>query len=190
MDYIPGIDSNINSISNSINPKDSYLVDHIKNLIDSELKKIDTSKLHPSIKINQNTNSIIPISENGIKPFMEKDLSEKYTKTSTIDDLKLLASYSQLRLIKDKTIDSITNNNFLLENLLLLESQEKVNELNELKEILNKKRKSLDELSDNRRKQIKSFKPVNDFLYNRWNEKINELIQLELELESKSSSNI
>ncbi|KAG0681651.1 hypothetical protein C6P40_004147 [Pichia californica] len=186
MDYIPGLDTR----DNVSTTKDKILTQHINNLVDNELSKLDTSILHPSMSSLRifstgENDSILPRSNEGIKPFMSTNLSSKYTSSSSsIQDLKLLASHSQLRFMRNNTINQLTSTeNNPLNNLIALESSSLDLQKSNLQSQLSKKRKSLEQISNQRKKQIKDFKPINDFLYNRWNEKINELIQLQIQLE-------
>lgn len=177
MDFIPTIDRT---------DLDDHFLKLINNEIDKELSLIDTNILHKRISYNHNdslsehNSKLLPISENGLKPFMEYDLKDKYTGNNNNIDLKLLASYSSLRNLRNNQINQIVSNSQVIDNLLIIESHQLKHKLDELDNLLSKKRKILDDVSKKRKKQSIDFKPINDFLYNRWNEKINQLIDLQI----------
>lgn len=186
MDYIPSIDSY---------GSDEAVALKIKEDIETELSRMDTDVLHPSLAKNNSTvynqddlpneQRILPLSSAGLKPFMDYDLSDRYTgkakdKVGIDVDLKLLASYSQLRLLRNKALHNQVANSEYVKNLLLLESRDMSMELDHLESKIVTKRKLFAQAKSSRKKQAKDFKPINDFLGNRWTEKINELAELQI----------
>jgi hypothetical protein len=187
MDYIPSIDIDVSS------EQYSALNDSIIAQIDNELNKIDTSILHPSIpnSLISHNDTLLPLSDKGLRPYMKNNLADKYIGINGIPNLTLLTSHSQLRILRNNAIkinlNYIDNNSNILNNLLILESEFLKSKLTSLNSSISKKRKLLDNIIDERKRQRKNFKPINDFLNNRWNEKINELAELQLRLKSDES---
>lgn len=168
MDYIPSIQTE------TPNPE---LLKYVNTLINEEMSNTDTSQPHPSIPTSHtiHNNKLLPLSSNG---FGMTPISEKYTSNGV--DYELIASYSQLRYLRSTSMHSIINNTQSLNNLLTLEHNDLQNNNKDLSTLLNKKRAAVDELKSNRQKQIKSFHPINNFLLNRWNEKVNQLLDIEI----------
>lgn len=180
MDYVPAIDTQPDE-------NDPVRIQVLAS-IQTELAQTDTTLLHPSINTDislalQN-DKILPISASGMN--MDTKLSNKYTNTPL--DLQLIASHSYLRLLRDTSVNNLVKSfsKSNISNLLLLESIELQSNLESNKSLLDRKRKHLDDLIQKRKKQALDFTPINDFLDNRWNEKVNELIQLQLQLDSAS----
>lgn len=168
MDHIPSLDTY----------KDTPLLHEVLSRIDVELSQKDTSSLHPDIpKYTSSTSSsstLLP------KPF--PNLSAKYTSSSP--DLVLLTAHSQLRIQRNISLNRSIGN---LNNLTLLHSIDLSNVNKSLDLQIAKKRKLLDDTKATRKKRLHDFKPINNFLNNRWNEKINQLIELSLhETDNKS----
>lgn len=197
MEYIPGLDGKADANADA----DAELAAHVQRLIDRELDSIDTSVPHPGLLESQaataaaagGSSSLLPRSADGLTPFMPVSLAEKYTSQDGLD-LQLLASHSQLRMARNSVLaelllgDSTRPETQSFGNLLQLEAADARATQELLQQSLSKKRKLLQQVAEQRKRQILDFKPVDDFLNNRWNEKLNELTQLQIEKLSSEQS--
>jgi hypothetical protein len=181
IDYVPSVDSG---------NKDTARRDAVLSAIEEQLRLMDTEILHPSIRATATAtttdttlDTLLPCTEQGIKAHMPNgDLADKYTKNI---DLELLASYSQLRFMRDTILEipitnKIPNTDTSLRNLVTLEAEELKDYERSLDEQINDKKRHLEYIKNARKKQSNNFKPINDFLNHRWSEKVNELAQLQV----------
>lgn len=165
MDYVPNVD-----------PEDPDLKESIKLLVDEQLSKIDTSKPHPGLSTVDipHDDDLLPLSETGMN--MPK-MSNKYT-VNPENNLELLAAHSELRLLRNKSLEKFSDQ--AIRHLLLLESLDFQKSNNTHQKILQDKNRIIKTLKMKRRNQLSNFQPINTFLVNRYNEKINELINIQL----------
>lgn len=200
MEYIPGLDgkAGASADADADADADAELAAHVQRLIDRELDSIDTSVPHPGLLESHaaaagGPSSLLPRSADGLAPFMPVSLAEKYTSQDGLD-LQLLASHSQLRMARNSVLaelllgDSTRSETQSFGNLLQLEAADARATQELLQQSLSKKRKLLQQVAEQRKRQILDFKPVDDFLNNRWNEKLNELTQLQIEKLSSEQS--
>lgn len=175
IDYVPSVDSG---------NKDTARRNAVLSAIEEQLGLMDTEILHPDIRATTpSTDTLLPCTEQGIKAHMPNgDLADRYTKNI---DLELLASYSQLRFMRDTILEipitnKIPNTDTSLRNLVTLEAEELKDYERSLDEQINDKKRHLEYVKNSRKKQSNNFKPINDFLNHRWSEKVNELAQLQV----------
>jgi hypothetical protein len=179
IDYVPSVDSG---------NKDTTRRNAVLSAIEEQLRLMDTEILHPAIKAttpstDTTLDTLLPCTEQGIKPHMPNgDLADRYTKNI---NLELLASYSQLRFMRDTILEipitnKIPNKDTSLRNLVTLEAEELKDYERSLDEQINDKKRHLEYVKNARKKQSNNFKPINDFLNHRWSEKVNELAQLQV----------
>ena len=183
IDYVPSVDSG---------NKGTVRRNAVLSAIEEQLRLMDTEILHPAIRATATTtttstdtilDTILPCTEQGIRQHIPNgDLADRYTKNI---DLELLASYSQLRFMRDTILEipitnKIPNTDTSLRNLVTLEAEELKDYERSLDEQINDKKRHLEYVKNARKKQSNNFKPINDFLNHRWSEKVNELAQLQV----------
>lgn len=185
MEYIPGLDASDNGDA------DAELTKHVLGLVARELAAVDTTVPHALLPVLPEAvagTSVMPVSATGLRPFMAASLGEKYTSPESLD-LPLLASYSQLRMARNAVLEQLllgdraggTAEAHSFDNLLQLEAADLKAGKGELERTLSKKRRLLEETAERRKRQTADYRPVDEFLSNRWNEKVNELLQLQIE---------
>ncbi|VEU23881.1 DEKNAAC104974 [Brettanomyces naardenensis] len=171
LDYIPYLDDGV-EVDSSVELQ-----------VQEEMNGTNTDELHPYVvskfpDITREHPLDIPITRDGMG--MER-LASRYTsvegdsKLKKEDKLKLLTSYSMLR---SRTLEVFDRNMTSIENewLVSLDELERLNDRADLE--IGRKRKQIDDLFASRKKRCLEFSPINDFLRNRWNDKIDELINV------------
>lgn len=144
------------------------------------VETMDTDRLHPQVQETcRHNDKLLPLSEKGLDM---SPLSEKYTGGSQGDvNLLLLASHSALRLQRNALIHSvITENPLLVDKHRYLQRRELESIYEELEKRASARKGELTVLENDRKQQLVEFAPINNFLTNRWNEKLNEKIQQEI----------
>ncbi|QPG72853.1 hypothetical protein FOA43_000155 [Brettanomyces nanus] len=180
LDYIPLLDDD--------DIDDDSVTMAVKKEIEREMAKIaNTKQLHIKVVEQFPDGNIvlpydIPITSKGMGI---PSLAQKYTSfnggsmMTKEDKLKLLASYSMLR---SRSLDILQHNSNLVGNqwIMKLDQLERLNKQADSE--LNLKRRRIDELLEIRKRRCLEFKPINEFMRNRWNEKIDELIVVGVQL--------
>ncbi|KAH3666387.1 hypothetical protein WICMUC_005655 [Wickerhamomyces mucosus] len=155
----------------------------IDELIREELKDIDIDKqLHPSI---DQTKLKISLIEGITKPINEEqndnftiggiDMS-RYSNLSDYKILQISTSYTYLKKLSNVLQIKYTNNQWLINNDQLKHNNELIRQ-----EIVNKRQK-IDEINSYRQLKQQEIKPMLDYLNNKWEESLNNNINLGIEI--------
>ncbi|OUT21288.1 hypothetical protein CAS74_003404 [Pichia kudriavzevii] len=127
------------------------------------VETMDTDRLHPQVQETcRHNDKLLPLSEKGLDM---SPLSEKYTGGSQ-GDVNLLFV--------------ITENPLLVDKHRYLQRRELESIYEELEKRASARKGELTVLENDRKQQLGEFAPINNFLTNRWNEKLNEKIQQEI----------
>lgn len=185
MEYVPGLDA---ACADADAAEDAELTKHVLGLVARELEAVDTAVPHALVPVLPEavaTTSVLPRSATGMRPFMAVSLADKYTSAEGLD-LQLLASHSQLRMARNAVLEQLvlaegTPERHRFDNLLQLEASRLRAGRAELGQTLSRKRRQLEEITERRKRQTADYRPVDEFLRNRWKEKVNELALMQIE---------
>ena len=185
LDYIPFLDTIAEEEDDSGN-----ILKTVKLKIDQELSKTDTEKLHPLVSLQfpqKKWKHPLRIPSETEVPSKFK-LSQRYTsikgdsKYSQEEKLKLLTGYT---LMRSRCLDIVNRNLPLVQNEWIVNNESWTQLEKSLDDEINTKRKRMQYTTSERKRRCLDFKPVNDFLQNRWNEKVDELISVGVLLSEK-----
>ncbi len=185
LDYIPFLDNGSDQDSDSVKAHSI-----VKKRIDQELSKIDSKNLHPLVsKLFPLKKRTYPLSILDEKEELNKNkLSQRYTsinsdsKYTQQEKLKLLTGYT---LMRSRCLDIVNRNLPIVQNEWIINNENWVQAEKLVEDEISTKRKRIEHASAERKKRCLDFKPVSDFLRNRWNEKIDELISVGVLLSQK-----
>lgn len=161
---------------------DESVKDEVKEKVEEEMKSIDTNKTHPYVlekypKVS--TSHPLKLGTNSGKKLVDRYKNlQSDDEFSSEDKLKILGSYTMMR---SRNLKMLNRNRMIVENGWLIKNDQ-LEQMNATvdKQISDRKRQ-IEQVFDSRKRKCLEFKPVEEFLSNRWDEKIDELIGIGIE---------
>ncbi|ODV97355.1 hypothetical protein PACTADRAFT_49084 [Pachysolen tannophilus NRRL Y-2460] len=192
-------ESNVENVLEQVNDSLVYIDDEItqqereevNKLVTQELASFDVNKLYPSL---ENRYEILLVRKNKVEPLKKKNdeiiipsiggidltrYNNLTTESNELDYAKLYTSLAHSMLRQRSLTISNFNNDIIVKNKWLLYNNQLSCYNSILKKELNKKRKAIDDINEQRKKLQLNYKPLDEYLQNKWREEIKACVDVD-----------